>query len=255
MKKRAVALGVLWLALSARAEAHFDIQAPPPADTAADGGKGPPPCGPSASSNIVTPAQGGHALTLQLDETVFHPGFYRVALAQNSPSELPADNLVKDKLGNVLAPDSTGLSDTAEYQTTPIYPVLADHLFAHDTPDVSQFQTELPLPNIDCEHCTLQVIEFMSNSNSNLGGGYFYHHCATLKITADPSPPAFTPVVSSGGASGAASGGCSSSARGPRSAPRWFGLPGLLALLRIARRRATHMRRIGPRGSARVEQP
>jgi hypothetical protein len=242
MNKRAVVLGVLWLSLSGRAEAHFDIQAPPPADTATDGGKGPPPCGPAASSNMVTPAQGGHPLTLQLNETVFHPGFYRVALAQNSPSELPADNVVKDKMGNVLASDSTGLSDTAEYETSPIYPVLADHLFAHDTPDVSHFQTDLVLPNIDCEHCTLQVIEFMSNSNSNLGGGYFYHHCATLKITADPSLPAFTPPVSSGGASGVggapASGGCSSSARRPGSLALWLGLPGLLALLRVARRRS-----------------
>jgi hypothetical protein len=167
----------------------------------------------------VTPAQGGRPLTLELNETVFHVGFYRVALALNSPSELPPDNVVKDKQGNVLAPGSLGLSDTAEYETTPVFPVLADHLFWHDTPDQSQFQTDIVLPNVSCDECTLQVIEFMSNSNSNVGGGYFYHHCANLKITADPALPAFAPAASNGGASnggaaGAAIGDASSGAAG-----------------------------------------
>jgi hypothetical protein len=212
MRKIAVALAISGFAISASAEAHFDILTPEPADSATDGGKGPPPCGPVADTNVITPAQGGHPLTLALSETVFHVGFYRVALALNAPSELPPDNVVKDKQGNVLAPDSIALSDTAEYETTPIFPVLADHLFAHDTPDQSQFQADITLPNVTCDKCTLQVIEFMSNSNSNVGGGYFYHHCATLKITADPALPAFTPPVSgggapNGGAAGAASGG------------------------------------------------
>jgi len=207
MRKIALALAVSWLSLSASAEAHFDLLMPQPADSATDGGKGPPPCGPEADTNVITSAQGGHPLALALSETVFHVGFYRVALALNSPSELPADNVVKDKMGNVLAADSIALSDTAEYETTPIFPVLADHLFAHDTPDQSQFQSDITLPNVSCDKCTLQVIEFMSNSNSNLGGGYFYHHCANLKITADPALPAFTPPPNGGASNGGASNG------------------------------------------------
>lgn len=210
MKKVALALGVFCCSLAASARAHFDIRMPPAADNASDGGKGPPPCGPLADSNIVTPAQGGHALALEVDEVIFHPGFYRVSLALNSPSELPPDNVVFDKDGNVLAPDSVGLSDTAAYEATPVFPVLADHLWPHDAPDQELFQTMLTLPNVNCDKCTLQVIEFMSNSNSNAGGGYFYHHCANLKITADPALPAFTPPVSMGGSTatgGTASGG------------------------------------------------
>ncbi|HXK17839.1 MAG TPA: hypothetical protein VNG33_08555, partial [Polyangiaceae bacterium] len=152
---------------------------------------------------------GGHDLALEVDEVIFHPGFYRVALALNSPSELPPDNVVIDKSGNVLPPDGVGLSDTAVYEATPVFPVLADHLWPHDAPDQELFQTMLTLPNVSCDKCTLQVIEFMSNSNSNAGGGYFYHHCASLKITADPALPAFTPPVSMGGSpsAGAATGG------------------------------------------------
>jgi hypothetical protein len=209
MKTVALALGVCCFSLVASAQAHFGIVMPPAADNASDGGKGPPPCGPVADSNVVTPAQGGHPLDLQIDEMIFHPGFYRVALALNSPAELPPDNVVIDKDGNVLPPDSIGLSDTAEYEATAMFPVLADHLWPHDTPDQELFQTQLTLPNVNCDKCTLQVIEFMSNSNSNAGGGYFYHHCANLKITADPALPAFVPPVSSGGApsGGSANGG------------------------------------------------
>lgn len=296
MKTVALALGVCCLSLVARAEAHFGIVMPPAADNASDGGKGPPPCGPVADSNVITPAQGGHPLALEVDEMIFHPGFYRVALALNSPSELPADNVVIDKDGNVLPPDSIGLSDTAEYAATAMFPVLADHLWPHDTPDQELFQTQLTLPNVSCDKCTLQVIEFMSNSNSNAGGGYFYHHCANLKITADTALPAFTPPVSSGGSanggatnggaanggaatggggtanggaagslpiSGGASGLAGSSAAGAAgvtaapaasgscsfSVPRttrsslapWFGLPALLALSGLARRRRARL--------------
>jgi len=220
MKRVALAVGVFGFALAASARAHFGIVTPPAADNATDGGKGPPPCGPMADSNVVTPAQGGHPLALQVDEMVFHPGFYRVALALNSPSELPPDNVVIDKQGNVLPPDSIGLSDTAEYEATAMFPVLADHLWPHDTPDQELFQTQLMLPNVSCDKCTLQVIEFMSNSNSNAGGGYFYHHCANLKITADPALPAFAPPVSMGGSPsggagvGGAAGGTSLSGGG-----------------------------------------
>lgn len=90
-------------------------------------------------------------------------------------------------------------------------------------------------------------IEFMSNSNSNLGGGYFYHHCATLAITADPSLPVFNPPLSSGGASGmggasaanpSQSSGCSFSAQRPSPLAHWLAWLGSFGLMVPARRRA-----------------
>jgi len=54
------------------------------------------PCGGSNTdwgkpSYIVTKAVGGQKLHIKLQETVYHPGHYRVALAVNSPAELPLD--------------------------------------------------------------------------------------------------------------------------------------------------------------------
>jgi hypothetical protein len=35
----------------------------------------------------------------------------------------------------------------------------------------------------------LQVVQFLAEHGSNNPGGYTYHHCANLQITADPSKP------------------------------------------------------------------
>ena len=200
------------LALPATAQAHFTLITPPPASNSTNGGKGDPPCGPTdAPSNVVTQVMGGSKLMLQVNETVYHPGFYRVALSIKSRSELPPDNVVKDASGKVLAPDSTGTSASAEYQTTPVFPVLADNLWPHTT-STKTFTGEITLPNVNCDKCTLQVIEFMAQHGSNgPKAGFFYHHCADLKITADTSKPIFDPTAS-GGAGGASSGGASGSA-------------------------------------------
>ena len=54
------------------------------------------PCGGSNTdygkpSYAVTQAVGGAKLHLKVMETIYHPGHYRIALAVNSPAELPVD--------------------------------------------------------------------------------------------------------------------------------------------------------------------
>jgi hypothetical protein len=137
----------------------------------------------------VTRVQGGSPLTIELLEFVPHPGHYRIALSVNSRAELPPDPDVVVNAG--------GLSVSAAIQNPPKFPILADGLFAHtDASSGRPWQGEVMLPNIDCAKCTLQVIEFMAEHGPNIGGGYFYHHCADLQITAKPTcnPPVVTSV-------------------------------------------------------------
>jgi hypothetical protein len=68
-------------------------------------------------------------------------------------------------------------------------PVLVDGLFAHTTRPAAAFEADIELPNINCEKCTLQVIQFMAEHGLNRDGDFSYHHCADLKITADPAKP------------------------------------------------------------------
>jgi hypothetical protein len=186
---------------SGAAQAHFNLTMPPPADSATDGGKGAPPCGPTQASGVVTAVQGGHALTVSLAETVLHPGHYRIALSINSRSELPPDP--------VAVTNASGNSISAPFEDPAVFPVLADDVFDHTTGTTPiQFSTQVMLPNVTCSKCTLQVIEFMAQHGANPGGGFYYHHCADLAITADPSLPIFNPdagaMTGSGGTTGTA---------------------------------------------------
>ena len=51
------------------------------------------------------------------------------------------------------------------------------------------WEADIQLPNITCKKCTLQIVQFMEEHGYNNPGGYSYHHCATLEITADKSKP------------------------------------------------------------------
>src|SRR5258708_2539227 len=54
---------------------------------------------------------------------------------------------------------------------------------------MAPWETDISLPNLSCAKCTLQVIEFMADHPYNQPGGYSYHHCADLQISADSSKP------------------------------------------------------------------
>jgi len=221
VKRVALVLGLSVVWLSAPASAHFNLEAPPPNTTTTDGGMGSPPCGVGTASGVITPAQGGHAITVKINEYVAHTGFYRIALALNSPSELPLDNVVKDSSGNILPPSGMpkGTSASAEFEDPPVFPVLQDHLFQHNGTGAQTFQMDIVLPNVNCDKCTLQVLEFMAGHGFNPpgagdtgpGGGYFYRHCADLKITADPG----LPMMGAGGAGGGSAGGASAMGGSP----------------------------------------
>jgi uncharacterized protein (TIGR03382 family) len=213
MRKLFLTSTIALLGLASTAEAHFALMAPPAVVPGEPNGKGSPPCGnDTGMAATPTPAQGGHPLMLNIKETVPHDGFYRVALAIKSRSEFPVDNVVYDASGKVLPPSGmpSGTSDHADWEMTPKFPVLADHLFSHTGTGQMTFMGSVDLPNVNCDRCVLQVIEFMrphgfNTSTPGPGGGYFYHHCAELKITADPALPPF-PGGTDGGAPDASSG-------------------------------------------------
>ncbi len=141
--------------------------------TSADGGK---------PTNVVGKVKGGQKLHVKVQETVYHPGHYRIALAVNSRAELPPDPSTTTRDS-----DKGPMSLTAAIQNPPRIPVLADGLFVHTARAADPFETDVQLPNISCQKCTLQIVEFMAEHGLNKDGGYFYHHCADLQITADPA--------------------------------------------------------------------
>jgi hypothetical protein len=141
------------------------------------------PANPGVPSNAVTDMRGGATFHLLLSETVFHPGHYRVALAR-TPAELPPDPVVTTR-----DTEKGPWSVSAAIQNPPTAPILADGLFAHTERPTAMLETDIPVPNINCKSCILQVIQFMAEHARNPDGDYSYHHCATVNITADAAKP------------------------------------------------------------------
>ena len=80
-------------------------------------------------------------------------------------------------------------SVSGKIDPNPKPPVLVDGLWEHRTRPTTEFETDIKLPNINCDHCSLQVLQFMEEHAVNTDGRFSYHHCADLKITAKPKLP------------------------------------------------------------------
>ena len=190
MKKIALITALVLIPLAA--DAHFKLLAP--ASWVEENQLGDPqkaaPCGGTNAdfgkpTYAVTDVKGGSLLHVKVQETVYHPGHYRIAMAVNSPTELPVDpkaETMTDDKGRVMSVSAAVMNPLAP-------PVLADGLWSHDDHVLHLLETDVTVPNINCKSCTLQVMEFMEQHPMNNPGQFSYHHCAVLHITADTSKP------------------------------------------------------------------
>jgi hypothetical protein len=224
-------LGVFGLLAPRSAGAHYVLEAPASYDVI-DPESGLPekqgPCGnedPQTLTNTVTAFQEGQSITITINEVVFHPGHYRVALAmtpdhmQASFPDDPVPTPGSTNSGSMVCPDNLDMSacGSVPVEAPPVFPVLADNLFEHCMPFADPVtgnpqpqSTTIKLPaGVTCNKCTLQVLEFMSDHGPNVPGGCFYHHCADISIQAVDGGGPSGSGASGGGAK--ASGGCSTS--------------------------------------------
>jgi MYXO-CTERM domain-containing protein len=206
------------------AYAHFVLMQPQnwanqasdgtPEKTAPCGNEGTP-----VATNAVTEYRAGETVTIQIDERVPHPGHYFVSLAADQAS------LPKDPTVTAVPGDACG---SLPIVASPAMPLLADGLLVHTSAFTAPQTTHVTLPaGMLCDHCVLQVVEYMSNH----GAPCFYHHCANIKITTSgadagvPGEAGTNPNSGSGGGCSAHGGGSSA----------WLGL--LIGALATRRRR------------------
>ncbi len=226
--------------LVATSDAHFKLTEP--ASLANQNTFGDPqktePCGQDdgnpafVPTNLITTYEAGSTITISFTETVSHPGHYRVSLAQDMAA-LPADPAVTP-VGN----DECG---STPINNNPTLPLLADGLLAHTQPlnGPQTMQVQLPA-GMTCTNCVLQVTQFMSNHTAPC----YYHHCATVTITAEPVTPGDAGVNPTGDAGttpepepDGASGGCSTQRTSGAASLVGAAVVGLLLLRRSRRTR------------------
>ena len=202
MKITNLLIAVVIVGIAARADAHFVLISPaaslvqdrigdpqkigPCGGVSANPGRGTA-ANPGVPSGAVTSVKGGTNLPLLVQESIFHPGHYRVALARTA-KQLPPDPEV------TTAQTARGTrSQSAVIQNPTVAPVLLDGIFAHTERPTQNWEAQIPIPNINCQNCVLQVIQFMADHPGiAVDGGHSYHHCAILNITADPAKPVDT---------------------------------------------------------------
>lgn len=181
-----------------------------------------PPCGESSDAkptDLVTTFVAGQTVSISINETIFHPGHYRVAIGTNGPADLPPEPPV--------TADSTPCG-SVPIDPNPAFPVLADGQLLHTSAFSGKQTFTVTLPSdLRCTNCTMQVLEFMGNHGLNNPGGCFYHHCATINVVA-PDGGVVPPdgVVNGPAKTGC---GCSSVEAGFALLPLWL----------LRRRRAT----------------
>lgn len=177
--------------IASTANAHFKLNAP--ASWIEEDGRGDPqklaPCGGTLAdggtrTGAITELNGGEMMRLAIEETIYHPGHYRVALVRNM------NNLPPDASPLNMVETQRGLgSGRFPIEVNPEAPVLLDGLWENNERRTGPLETKIEIPNIDCENCVLQIVQFMSEHPGHREGGYTYHHCALLNITADSDKP------------------------------------------------------------------
>lgn len=202
------------------------------------------PCGTgsagSAATNVVTTFQAGEEITVEWNETIDHPGHYRIALAKTRAE-------LKD-------PDLKPAAGTCDYPagsvpTAPHGNVLLDNLFpTTDYGGARTFSQKVKLPDEPCEKCTLQLIQWMTKH----APGCIYYQCADIEIVAAGTPAAGSPAAGSGAAGAAGSNtdpapasdeseGCSVRGQGGARGSA-AGLGVLLSLIWLTRRQSFRIR-------------
>ena len=148
----------------ARAHARFGVDSVTPPRSDNDGIKSGP-CGNDPRSLSPVEFSPGQQITVEWEETINHPGYYRIAFS-------PAND--------------QGYDDNVLYQVD-------DDQDGADVPHY--YSATITLPDIECDDCSLQLIQYMTERNPPT----LYYSCADIRLVADNPPPDVQNVVSASG--------------------------------------------------------
>lgn len=168
--------------LCASALAHVELQSPVPrAKGQSEGNLKNTPCGQNADARTdrVTVFEPGQTITITFNEFIDHPSYYRVAFDPDGDT-FPMRTGVPAN-----AVETTAAAQAAEQA---LFQGTGSQLLAV-VPEVNgkASSATVTLPNVECENCTLQLIEFMYDKADPQHG---YYQCADIALrvngTEDP---------------------------------------------------------------------
>lgn len=128
-----------------------------------------PNCGLTGSTRSANPTvyPPGATITVTWTETINHPGHYRVSFDQDGEDfTIPLSFTDTTQTENVLV-------DAIPDQTTP----------------QATYSQEITLPDVECENCTIQLIQMMTDKPPYGDGNDIYFLCADVALRAGTPPP------------------------------------------------------------------
>jgi hypothetical protein len=193
----AVVLGVSALLETGTASAHIKLKSPTSRDPNTELKSAP--CGPDVSmrGSTMTMFTSGQKIMVEWDETIQHPGHYRIAFDSDGqdfpdPTSFTDVATANKDLGNGVVVLLDGIADMSG-------------AVVGKTP----YKAEVTLPDIECNNCTLQLIQVMTDKSPYGNGDDIYHECANLVLK-----KAGGAAAGSGGAGAAGSSGAAGAAAG-----------------------------------------
>jgi MYXO-CTERM domain-containing protein len=165
---RRLLLGSLTLAVAmstvAVTHAHIQIMYPEQRRTEQKAG----PCGIAndARGDKITYLEPGSQITVQWDETVEHPGHFRIMFNEDGfdfPTPAGFDDVCTP--GNV--------TDGVHCLADPIT----------DMPGQPNYTFDVTLPDVECDNCTLQLIQMMTDKPPYGDGNDIYYQCADMVLS------------------------------------------------------------------------
>jgi MYXO-CTERM domain-containing protein len=132
-----------------------------------------------ARANVHT-ALPGSTLHLVWDEYVQHPGWFRISFQKDGDTfEIPPASNGKTGTGNPSNYPTENLTGMTDATTGSL--IIADRIVDGTT------SADVVLPNIECNNCTLQLIQLMTDKppyTVDLGSDDIYFACVDLVLSA-----------------------------------------------------------------------
>ena len=185
---------VLGLTASGKALAHIQLISPTPRVANTDSIKSTP-CGPATRNAAkVTTAKPGETITVQWDETISHPGYFRILFDEDGQDGLMKPTMASFKLysdyyngqRNGITVDKLPKLISATTKDGGAW-VLADNWGLHASGAKRPWMLKVTLPNVTCNNCTLQVVQGMFENSRTYDGAYYFH-CADFILKGDAAP-------------------------------------------------------------------
>lgn len=148
------------LAWSVPALAHIDLITPEARYDDNEQKRGP--CGRAGGERTtnVSAFEPGATIEVVWEETVPHPGYYRIAFDEDGD----------DNFGDPIAPGEGNPADVW---------VLLDEI---SDQAADPYRVEVTLPDLECTNCTLQLIQVMTDKPPYGDGNDIYYACADLEL-------------------------------------------------------------------------